>query len=58
MMVQDKSGEICIYTLQNIKILELSTKVMVPIPNRNYGLRSKGEYIVFVDSDDYIEPYV
>ncbi|MGH2063294.1 glycosyltransferase [Aerococcus urinaeequi] len=56
----DKSGEICEKIKEKYENVEVYHKSNGGLSDaRNYGiLKSKGEYITFVDSDDYIKPDV
>lgn len=56
----DKSGEICEKIKEKYENVEVYHKTNGGLSDaRNYGiLKSNGEYITFVDSDDYIKPDV
>ncbi len=54
----DASGKICdAWAKQDSRILSLHQKNSGPSVARNYGVQyAKGEYISFIDSDDYVLP--
>ena len=55
----DKSGEICnMYEKQDSRIIVIHQHNQGSSAARNKGLSlARGKYIVFVDSDDWLEPY-
>lgn len=56
----DQSGEICEeYTKKNTKIHLINQKNLGLSAARNAGLeKANGDYVVFIDSDDYVSPHM